>query len=293
MSAWIDDVRQDVQYALRTLRRAPGFAAVVILTLALGAGANTAIFSVVHAVLLRPLPYKDSYQLVRVYENVPGPEFGNGKGPDRRFGAMDLRDIVALSGRTRLVTHIATYALAQMSASIDGDTTRLDGFGVSANFFAMLGTSAAIGRTIADDDAAEGRDHVVVLGDDVWRRFGGRTDIVGQTVRFSLGGGTFTAGLVPDVPYTIIGVMPAGFRFPFDNARFWFPRKAVAPSNVPPGGRASREALARLAPGATPEAAAAEMASLRAEVRGASLSTGSTGKPRYELIRLYDEVTSP
>jgi len=290
-STVFDDVRQDVQYALRTLRRAPGFTAVVVLTLALGVGANTAIFSVVHAVLLRPLPYKDSNQLVRVYENVPGPEFGNGKGPDRRFAAMDLRDVVALSGRTRLVTRLATFALAQMSATIGGDTTRMDGFGVSPNFFTMLGTGATIGRTLTDDDdAAEGRDHVVVLGYDAWRRFGGRPDIVGQTVRFSVGGGTFTAGLVPDLPYAIVGVMPAGFRFPLDNAQFWFPRNPVAPANMAPGGRASREAIARLAPGATPEAAAAEMAAMRAEVRGASVSTG---KPRYELIRLYDELTSP
>ena len=285
-----DDLRQDLQYALRTLRRAPAFTAVVVLTLALGVGANTAIFSVVHAVLLRPLPYKDSNQLVRVYENVPSPEFGNGKGPDRRFNAMDLRDIVALSGRTRLVTHLATFALAQMSATIGGDTTRMDGFGVSPDFFVTLGTGAAIGRTLTDADGAQGGDHVVVLGYDAWRRFGGKPDIVGQTVRFSLGGGTFSAGLVPDAPYTIVGVMPAGFRFPTDNAQFWFPRVPVAPPNIPPNGRASREVIARLAPGATPEAAAAEMAAMRAEVRGAGVSTG---KPRYELIRLYDELTSP
>src|SRR5207247_107369 len=129
LGAVFDDVRRDVQYALRALRRAPGFTAVVVLTLALGVGANTAIFSVVHAVLLRPLPYKDSSQLVRVYENVPGSEFGNGKGPDRRFGAMDLRDIVGMSGRTRTLTHLATFSLAQLVVSIDGDATRMDGFG--------------------------------------------------------------------------------------------------------------------------------------------------------------------
>src|SRR5206468_3660803 len=116
---WPDDLRRDLQYAARTLRRTPGFTSVVVLTLALGIGANTAIFSVVHAVLLRPLPYKDADHLVRVYENLPGREFGNGKGPDRRFGAMDLRDVAAISGRTRMVTHLATYSLAQMALTID------------------------------------------------------------------------------------------------------------------------------------------------------------------------------
>src|SRR5436190_2478591 len=287
---WLDDLRRDMQYALRTLRRAPGFTAVVVLTLALGIGANTAIFSVVHAVLLRPLPYKDSDQLVRVYENVPGSEFGNGKGANRRFGAMDLRDIVGISGRQRLVTHLATFSLAQMAATTGGDTTRIDGFGVSTNFFSMLGATAAIGRTIADDDAVEGRDHVVVLGYDAWQRFGGSPSILGQTIRFSGGAGTFTGGLVSDLPYTIVGVMRAGFRFPYDNALFWFPRKPTAPANASPGARFNRETIARLAPGATPEAAAAEMASIRAELRGASSSTGT---PRYELIRLHDELTSP
>ncbi len=261
-----------------------------MLTLALGIGANTAIFSVVHAVLLRPLPYTDSHQLVRVYENLPGAEFGNGKGPDRRFGAMDIRDIVGMSGRTRTLTHLATFSLAQLSATIDGDTTRMDGFGVSPNMFAMLGVPALLGRTIRDDDVVSGAEHVVVFSYNAWQRFGADPRIIGRTLKFSLGGGTFTGGIVPELPYTIIGVMPAGFRFPFDNAQFWFPRSPIAPANVPPGARLSREAIARLAPGVTPEAAGAEMAAIRSTIRAAS---ASTGKPRYELVRLRDELTLP
>jgi predicted permease len=287
---WLDDLRRDLHYAARTLRRSPGFTSVVVLTLALGIGANTAIFSVVHAVLLRPLPYKNSNEIVRVYENVPGLEFGNGKGPGRRFGAMDIRDIVGLSGRTRTLTHLATFSLAQMAVTINGDTTRMDGFGVSPNTFAMLGVPAVVGRTITDDDAANGGEHVVVLGYNAWQRFGADASVIGRTIRFSVGGGTFTGGLTPDLPYTIIGVMPAGFRFPFENAQFWFPRVPVAPANVPPGARLSREAIARLAPGVTLEAAAAEMAAIRATIRPAS---ASTGKPRYELIRLQNELTLP
>src|SRR5439155_1631093 len=108
--------------------------------------------------------------------------------------------------------------------------------------------------------------------------------------RFSGGAGTFTGGLTPDLPYTVVGVMPAGFRFPSDSAQFWFPRRVTVPANLNPGARLNRETIARLAAGATAEAAAAEMASLRDQVRGAS---PSNGKPRYELIRLHDELTSP
>jgi putative ABC transport system permease protein len=288
--AWLDDLRRDLQYGMRTLVRAPGFTVVVVGTLALGIGANTAIFSVVHAVLLRPLPYKDSNRLVRVYENVPGTEFGNGKGPDRRFGAMDIRDVVGMSGRTRTLTHLATLRLAQMAMTINGDTTRMDGFGVSPNFFDMLGVPPAIGRTITDGDAAGESDHVVVLGYDTWKRYGGAPNIIGKVVKFSGGAGTFTGGLSPDLPYTVIGVMPAEFRFPYENPQFWFPRRPTAPGTANPGQRFNLEAIARLASSATPEAAAAEMGSLRDDLRGAS---APNGRPRYELVPLLDELTSP
>src|SRR4029077_18639979 len=107
---WLDDARRELQYGIRALRRQPGFASVVVLTLALGIGANTAIFSVVHSVLLRPLPYKDSTRLVRVWENVPGSEIGNGKGPDRRLAAMTAADLAAVLAHSRTLTHLVGHS---------------------------------------------------------------------------------------------------------------------------------------------------------------------------------------
>src|SRR5262249_22736803 len=101
---WLDDARRDVGYAFRIAMRAPGFTTIIMLTLALGVGADTAMFSVVHGVLLKSLPYRDSAQLVRVWENVPGAEIGNGKGPNRRLGAMEVRDLIEASTRAKTVT---------------------------------------------------------------------------------------------------------------------------------------------------------------------------------------------
>jgi len=291
---WLDDLRRDLQYALRTLRRAPGFTLVVVLTLALGIGANTAIFSVVHAVLLRPLPYKDSARLVRVWDNVPGSEIGNGKGPARRYGAMEVRDLINVSAQARTLTHLANFGLVQPTMTIDGDSTRMDGFSVSASLFPLLGVPPLMGRTIADEDATAGHDHVVVLGYDAWQRFGGDANVLGRMVTFSGDpaspfGGAIELGLA----FTVIGVMPAGFRFPYDNARFWVPRVLTLPADGRP---VRRETIARLAPGVAPETAAAEIAAIRRDARGgapAAPATAAPTRPRFELIGLRDELTGP
>jgi predicted permease len=284
---WLDDLRSDIRYSLRGLRRTPGFTIVVVATLALGIGANTAIFSVVRAVLLRPLPYKDADRLVRVWENVPGSEIGNGKGPDRRYGAMDLRDVLDVTPRTHAVTHLAVYGLVQATATFDGDVTRLDGYSVSAALFPALGVPALIGRTIDRQDALAGHDHVVVLGYDTWQRFGGKASVLGRDIVFSgdpdsAFGGTITLG----VPYTVIGVMPAGFRFP--GAQFWIPVVLTPPAGTRP---VRRLAIARLAPGVSPKNAAAEIAEIRADLRGAHADRSA--RPRFELIRLQDQLTAP
>jgi len=290
--AWVDDLGRDLRYALRTLRRAPGFTVVVVLTLALGIGANTAIFSVVHGVLIRPLPYTDSARLVRVWENVPGTEIGGGRGPNRRFAAMDVTDLLAVSARSRTIANLACFSLVRLTTTIDGDATRLDGFSVSPGFFPMLGVAPLIGRTFAAEEATAGHERVLVLGYDAWRRFGGDARILGRTVTFN-GGlmGVFGGGVVLDAPYTVVGVMPPGFHFPYDNAQFWVPRVMRRSAD---GFPVRRETVARLADGVTPEAAAVEMDAIRRDAHGAPASTSMVGgRPRYELIPVQDELTGP
>lgn len=284
---WIDDLRRDIRYAIRTLRRFPGFTAVVLLTLAIGIGANSAIFSAVHAVLLAPLPYPHSEQLVRVWENVPGIEIGDGKGPDRRYPAMDIRDLLEVSLRAHTVAHVANYGLVLVTATLGTEATRLEGFSVSGDLFRLVGVEAMLGRTIRPGDAIAGEDRVVVLGYDTWQRFGGG-DVIGKEVMFDPNGGM--GGGMTMGPYNVIGVMPPGFRFPFENAQFWVPRV----QRLSPDGRAvRRETVARLMPGVTVEAAAAEFAAIRSATRGSSPAPGPTRIPRYELIRLRDELTTP
>src|SRR5438552_13193421 len=142
---WLDDLRRDMQYALRTLRRAPGFTAVVVLTLALGIGANTAIFSVINAVLLRPLPYKDSDQLVRFIENFPAPR--GSSGPSLRLPGMDLAELATLRGQAQTLSYVAAFSATTMMLTRDDDTIRVEGAQVSPDVFPMLGARAMIGRT--------------------------------------------------------------------------------------------------------------------------------------------------
>jgi predicted permease len=287
---WLDDLRRDLLYSARAFWRFRGFSAIVVLTLAIGIGANTAIFSAVHAVLLAPLPYPHSEQIVRVWENVPGTEIGDGKGSDRRYPAMDVRDLLEVSARARTVTHVANYGPAQATATIGTDTTRLEGFSVSGDWFPLIETAPLLGREIGPADAAAGQDRVVVLAYDTWMRFGAR-GIVGKEVTFDGDpNGGFTGGITMGVPYTVIGVMPRAFRFPADNAQFWVPRVQRA---SPDGRPIRRETIARLAPDATPEAAAAEFSAIRAATRGSPSRSAASRTARYELVRLHDEITAP
>ena len=184
------DCARDVRYALRLLARAPGFAAMAILTLALGIGANTTIFSALNAVLLRPLPFADPDRLVMVGERQPDGSAGN-------VGYMtfvDWRD------RSRGFDGMALIRLFTPTLVLDGLPERVAGMRVSANYFRLLGVRPAIGRDFrADEDNPAGW-HVVMLTDAFWRRrFSADPRVIGRVV--SMG----------DQPFTIVGVLPASF----------------------------------------------------------------------------------
>ena len=293
---WLEDLAQDTGFAIRSLRKQPGFTAVAIVTLALGIGANTATFSVVHSVLLQPLPYRESPRLVRIWENVPGPEIGDGKGPGRRYDAMDVVDVLDASTRSHTISQLASFRVVRTTAIIDGAATRMQGVGVSGGFFDMLGVQALLGRTFAAQETRTGSERVLVLGYDAWQRFGGSQEVLGRVITFSedpVGASTGPIGASPgpsalSAGYTVIGVMPPEFRFPDDGTQFWIPRPLTPPAN----GRVLRlSTIARLATTALPDSAAAELEALQRDRRG-NASSGVTAQ-RFELISLQEEVTGP
>src|SRR5439155_15016632 len=204
------DVPRDVRYAIRTLRRSPGFTTVAVLTLALGIGATTAVYSVVDTILLQPLPFADSDRLVRIVENVPSRVPG---GPPVQRG-VTYQEFLEWRARSRTLADAFAVATAEMNARTHDGVARLWGTRTSTNTFALLGTRAMLGRTLdAGDDA---NTNVVVLSFDSWRRrFNADRNIVGMTVEFRA---DFNASLAPELErprlMTVVGVLPAGFELP-------------------------------------------------------------------------------
>ena len=238
----LTQVRQDVQYALRGMRRTPAFVAVVLTTLALGIGVNTAIFSVVHAVLLRPLPYADPDRVVAVSNQWDG-------APDARLSDPEYLD--AEQTRTQTLAAVSTNAV-----NITGDTAeseRVVMSGVTPNFFDVVGVRPQIGRGIGPADAVDRRDRVVILSHGLWtRRYNADPAIVGRTI------------VVAGDRCEVIGVMPASFRMPSDfasdqPAALLMPQvfDAAAPRNRRGGHYLS--AYGRLRAGVTAEQAQADM----------------------------------
>jgi hypothetical protein len=160
---WLDQLRQDLQYAFRTLARSPGFTLVVVLTLALGIGANTAMFSVVNAVILRPLPYRDADRLVRVSESNPG--------VGRLTASVSQPNFLDWRARTRAFSALAAAQGTGLAVSSGQSTALVRGVSVTTEFLPVLGVSPAVGRNFLPDENRPGRDaRVVILGDGFWKR---------------------------------------------------------------------------------------------------------------------------
>lgn len=238
-------VLQDLRYALRMLRKNPGFAAVAVLTLALGIGANTAIFSVIDGVLLQPLGYAEPDRLVRVLHQAPEDGFAVTPGA---FSPQDFEDLKHDNAvYERLAAYYHVPAQSEMILAGDGEPEELEAAFVSADFFPMLGVPAGPGRVPGAEQHVQGADRVVVLSDGFWRRrFGSDPGAVGRTL--SLDGEAFT----------VAGVMPPSFDFPSPEAEIWVPLSLIGDDDIPhQRGLRWMNVLGRLAPGVTPEAAAA------------------------------------
>ncbi len=252
----------DLRYALRQLRRSPGFAAIAILTLALGIGANTAIFSVVNAVLLRPLPYAEPERLVQLYSA------GFQEG---RF-SLSYPDVGDLRGLHQVFTDAAAFATQQFNFTGAGDPREIEAVFASAQLFPLLGVSPALGRTFTAEDE---RAPYVVLSNRLWvSAYGGDQSALGRSV--SLDG----------KPYTVIGVMPAGFRFPDDGVELWAPIGGAFAGQ--PGAETDRHmhffnTVARLQPGVTPKRLRADLATLAHRI-DAERQTGGGGQQEMRIV---------
>jgi predicted permease len=199
---------QDIRFAFRMLRTRPGFAAVAVLTLALGIGANTAIFSTVNGVLLRPLPYPESHNLVTFW----------GTAPEKRLPVVDYPDgmFVYFHQRNRVFESLAAYTSGGVSLSGNGEPERVATAWVSADFFTVMRQVPIAGRAFLAEDGAQGRSDVAVLSHALWqRRFGGDRKLVGNSI------------LVGGQPTVVVGIMPPGFDFP-DRSEMWLSKEIKA-----------------------------------------------------------------
>ncbi|HEY4903145.1 MAG TPA: ABC transporter permease [Candidatus Sulfotelmatobacter sp.] len=242
---------QDFRYALRQLRKSPGFTAVAVITLALGIGMNTAIFSVVNGVLLRPLGFKDANQLVRVWHVPPPKSF-----PGMTTFAVSAANYLDWEKQNQVFERMAILSYRNFDLTGGDKPEQVDAITVSSDFFATLGVQPMLGRVLSPDENQPGRSHVVVLSHRFWQEhFGANPDIVGHNI--NLDGSS----------YLVAGVMPPTFRFP-DLAQMWTPM-AWTDQERSVRGEHHYMVVARLKPGVQLKQAQAEMNTISARLQQA------------------------
>jgi putative ABC transport system permease protein len=235
-------ILKDIHYGIRSLARHPGFTAIALITLALGIGANTAIFSVVNAVLLRPLPFYDPERIVWLWDTQP----------QLPTAPASLPDFLDWKEQNRSFEHLAAFQSGKMFLDAgDGATDTPVGL-VTPEMFSVFHLSPILGRTFTDEETLPGRFRVAVLSHSMWQnRFGSDPNVSGRTIQLN---GT---------AYTIIGVMPAGFSYP-ERAELWRPLE-IDPAKLDRGPHYLR-VVGRLKPGVTPAQAQADMSTIAARL---------------------------
>ncbi len=196
---------QDLRYATRMLGKNPAFSIVAVLTLALGIGANSAIFSVVHAVLLRPLPIPEPERVLRLWDSAP--KF------DLLYFSVTVPNYFDWREQNQVFEEMAAYREGGFNLTDNGKPMHAQGARVTAGFFSLLGVRPAQGRTFhAEEDLPGAQNRAVLLSDDLWRsRYGADADLVGGTIE------------VDGEPHTVIGIMPANYPFPLEGTQLWVP----------------------------------------------------------------------
>ncbi|HEV2665227.1 MAG TPA: ABC transporter permease, partial [Blastocatellia bacterium] len=249
---------QDLKYGARMLLKNPVFTLIVVVTLALGIGANTAIFTVVNAVLLRPLPYQEPERLVAFRSNE---------------SVLDLADVKAWS---KSFAEIGGETQQQLDYTGSGEPLQWSAGLVTGGFFRALGAQPLLGRVITEEDDRRGGPFVVVLGHTVWQRqFGGDPGVVGRTVMLS------------GNSYTVVGVMPPDFKSPRGATEAWAPVKVVS-AGAPYRGVHFLRTYARLKPGVTIAQAQSEMGAI--DRRLAEAFPAENSRRQTVVISLYDRV---
>jgi predicted permease len=269
----METLLQDARYGIRILRKNPGFTFIAVLTLALGIGANTAIFSVVYGILFKPLPYPEPDRLVRVFDSSDRfPKFPMAPG-----NFLDYR------ARNSSFSDLAIYMRSDLQLAAEDRPERLEGMQVSSGFFRVLGINPALGREFLPEEEIEGRHRVVILSDRLWReRFGADPAIIGKTVKLST------------EPYTVVGVLQKGVQHVGGDYRtlphgetvdIWCPM--VLGPEAQPRNQHYTNAVGRLKPGVTPEQATSDLRSLLAEM---AKQYPATRNWSVRAVSLRDEI---
>ena len=237
---------KDIRYGLRGLWKRPGFTAVAVLTLALGIGANTAIFSVVNAVLLKPLQFRDPDRLVMIWEDATFAGFPRNTPAPANY--------VDWKTQTQSFEDVAASAESTFNLTGDGDPERVTAYKVTANFFPLFGVPPALGRGFTADDDRPGAQKVAVLSHALWQtRYGSDRQIVNRDIQLD------------GEKYTVVGVMPAGFQFFESDVRLWVPIALDAEDLANRGGHYLK-VVARMKPAVTMDQAQADLAAVMARI---------------------------